>query len=228
MLFSRNRIKKFFASKLDFHGITIIGIILIAVIIRIVWMIYTNHTFEDAFITFQYARRLSEGNGLVYNIGEKIYGTTTPLFTLILSGWILIFGDEHIVLGARVITNLASFLSFIFLYKTFQQLKFSHIHQYLILALLAFWPKFWKIDTGGMETSIVIMLMSASWFTSVKRKFTWTGVLLGLLLWLRVDTVLWVIILALSEFKSNFKFWQQKLTTTPILCFIIIFVFIQI
>jgi hypothetical protein len=40
---------------------------------------------DDAYITFRYAQNIAEGNGFVYNIGEHIQGTTTPLFTLLLS-----------------------------------------------------------------------------------------------------------------------------------------------
>src|SRR5262245_35309826 len=37
---------------------------------------------EDAYITFRYARNLALGNGLVYNPGEKVFGFTSPLWTL--------------------------------------------------------------------------------------------------------------------------------------------------
>ena len=45
--------------------------------------------YDDAFITFRYARNLAEGLGLVYNPGaewEPVLGTTTPLFALLLAG----------------------------------------------------------------------------------------------------------------------------------------------
>ncbi|MFQ5921958.1 MAG: hypothetical protein ACE5M4_03875, partial [Anaerolineales bacterium] len=42
-------------------------------------------TIDDAYITFRYARNLLDGHGLVYNPGEAVLGTTTPLFALLLS-----------------------------------------------------------------------------------------------------------------------------------------------
>ena len=36
-------------------------------------------TIDDAYITFRYARNLLAGNGLVYNPGEWVLGTTTPV-----------------------------------------------------------------------------------------------------------------------------------------------------
>ncbi|HEY3350122.1 MAG TPA: hypothetical protein VGM13_10135 [Thermoanaerobaculia bacterium] len=40
---------------------------------------------DDAYITFRYARNLAEGAGLVYNAGERVLGTSAPLFALILA-----------------------------------------------------------------------------------------------------------------------------------------------
>ena len=44
-------------------------------------------TIDDAFITFRYARNLLLGRGFVFNPGEHVLGTTTPLYTLMLSAW---------------------------------------------------------------------------------------------------------------------------------------------
>lgn len=40
---------------------------------------------DDAYITFRYARNLASGQGLVYNVGEPVLGTSTPLFALLLA-----------------------------------------------------------------------------------------------------------------------------------------------
>ena len=37
---------------------------------------------DDAYISFRYARNLTEGLGLVYNAGERVEGFTNPLWTL--------------------------------------------------------------------------------------------------------------------------------------------------
>jgi hypothetical protein len=41
---------------------------------------------DDAYITFRYARNLAEGAGLVYNTGERVLGTSAPLFAVLLAG----------------------------------------------------------------------------------------------------------------------------------------------
>ncbi len=50
--------------------------------------------FEDQLIVLRYARNLSEGNGLVYNAGERVMGFTTPLFTMLSSVFVILGGDQ--------------------------------------------------------------------------------------------------------------------------------------
>ena len=46
---------------------------------------------DDAFISFRYAENFAQGNGLVYNVGERVEGFTnlswTVLFGLIMMAW---------------------------------------------------------------------------------------------------------------------------------------------
>lgn len=44
---------------------------------------------DDPYITYRYALNLLAGNGMVYNAGERVLSTTTPLYTLLLAllGW---------------------------------------------------------------------------------------------------------------------------------------------
>ena len=50
--------------------------------------------FEDQLIVLRYARNLAEGNGLVYNAGERVMGFTTPLFTVLSSVFVVLGGDQ--------------------------------------------------------------------------------------------------------------------------------------
>ena len=51
---------------------------------------------DDAFISFQYARNLVEGNGLTFNPGERVEGYTNFLWTLLISAGVAI-GAEPIL-----------------------------------------------------------------------------------------------------------------------------------
>ncbi|TET83600.1 MAG: hypothetical protein E3J37_05110, partial [Anaerolineales bacterium] len=52
-------------------------------------------TIDDAYITFRYAQNLLAGNGLVYNPGEAVLGTTTPIYALLMAGLGLFTGGSQ-------------------------------------------------------------------------------------------------------------------------------------
>lgn len=47
---------------------------------------FIDSAYDDAYITYRYARNLASGHGLVYNLGQDFLGTTTPLYSLLLAG----------------------------------------------------------------------------------------------------------------------------------------------
>ena len=55
------------------------------VITALLFGLFANWAYDDPFITFRYAENLALGNGFVFNLGERVLSTTTPLFTLILA-----------------------------------------------------------------------------------------------------------------------------------------------
>lgn len=54
---------------------------------------------DDAFITFRYAENMAAGHGLVFNPGEPVLGTSTPLMTILL-GMLKLIGID-VPLAAR-------------------------------------------------------------------------------------------------------------------------------
>jgi len=49
------------------------------------WAAGHAHPADDACITYRYAANLAHGHGFVFNPGERVLGTTTPLLTLLLA-----------------------------------------------------------------------------------------------------------------------------------------------
>ena len=79
-------------------------------------LIYTtlaHWAYDDPFITYRYAENLAQGKGFVYNPGERVLSTTTPLFTLLLALLSKVWADlpalAHLV-GAFSIAAGAIFL----------------------------------------------------------------------------------------------------------------------
>ncbi len=57
-----------------------------AVVLAAAFHLRTGFVNDDALITCRYADRLAHGAGFTYNDGERVLGTSTPLWTLLLAG----------------------------------------------------------------------------------------------------------------------------------------------
>ena len=114
------------------------------------------HPIDDAYITFRYARNLAEGLGLVYNPGEWVLGTTTPLWAAILA------------LGYRLgLTDLATFATGV---SAVCDAATAGVLASLVLRFTGRWPvaalvgTAWALNpmsiafaVGGMETSLFVL-----------------------------------------------------------------------
>ncbi len=163
--------------------------LLLGLAARLAWVLFTGYTFEDAFITFRFARNLAEGLGFVFNAGEPIYGTTTPLLTLLLAGTLWLGLD--VANAATLLGVLAGLAALGLWLEGLRCLGAAPWTQALGGLLLACSPLLWQMDGGGMETPLVLVLMLAAWLAALQHRPGWAGLWLGLMLWARLDTLLW-------------------------------------
>jgi hypothetical protein len=170
---------------------------------RLAWHAATHYTFEDAFITFQFARRLAAGQGFVYNTGQPVYGTTTPLFALLVAGWLKVF-PENVVAGAWLLGLLASAGGLALTWAVLSESGVTARGRICVLALLAVSDKLWLFDTGGMETPLLFCFMMAALYAHLRGWPIRAGFAAGLLLWTRVDLVTWPAALVLGYL------WRKK------------------
>lgn len=63
----------------------IIAVAGLAVLLRVGIALTTHFTQEDFLITLRYAENIASGRGFVFNAGERVLGTTTPLYALLLA-----------------------------------------------------------------------------------------------------------------------------------------------
>lgn len=173
--------------------------------LRVVWIIYTGHTFEDAFITFRFAQNIATGHGFVHNIGEPIYGTTTPLFTFLLAAWVSVFPGT-IIIGAWFYDLLASTFMIIFLWAAFKRMELPREQRVITVLALAVSAFLIRYETEGMEMSLVLCLMALSFYGLVAKQEVITGLAIGLLLWTRIDGVFWGAFVFLALWISTRRF----------------------
>ncbi len=122
-------------------------------------------TIDDAFITFRYARNILAGFGPVYNPGEAVLGTTSPLYMALMSALGLVSGGSHapFPILAWLVNALADAITCWILIRLAQALGRRNAG----LAAAAVWAVApWSVTfaIGGMETSVFVLLASATFY----------------------------------------------------------------
>lgn len=139
-----------------------------AVLSRLAYQYVTGFTADDAFITFRYAENIAAGHGFVYNLGEKVLGTSTPLFTLILS-FFAVFTVKTIH-AALLVSVLASGLTAVLIFRLAIQLRFGRF-AWIPSMVYILWPRSLAADSSGMETALFTLLVLAAFYYKRKRMF---------------------------------------------------------
>ncbi|HVP29663.1 MAG TPA: hypothetical protein VMW35_10945 [Myxococcota bacterium] len=114
-------------------------------------------TVDDAYITFRYARNLLNGSGLVYNPGQAVLGTSTPLYAFAPAAvtWAT---QLDIPTASLWINALADGLVTYLLYRLARQMELPRWAAGLCALGWAFYPISLRYAAGGMESSLVAAL----------------------------------------------------------------------
>ena len=167
-------------------------------------VVYSNFTQDDAYISYRYARNISNGFGFVYNHGEWVLGTTTPLYTLILAA-INFLTHVDIAKISSIVCTVCLWLSAGFLYELGKSKgKGFGITVALIYLTFPLFPHFM-----GMESYFLLFLFIwGVWSYEKGLKFT-TSIICGLLVLVRYEMSIFLGVLFIFDLIRNKKipFW---------------------
>ena len=141
-----------------------------------------NYLLDDAYITYRYARNLAGGLGMVYNPGERILGTSTPLYTVFLAAGIR-FGISPLLLS-RIVDWMAFGLLFYVLLRLIEDAG---------LGLWWFWFGTFLLSDCipvtliGMETWLYALFIYGSFWALMRDKVWWASLGAGLAALTRPD-----------------------------------------
>jgi arabinofuranosyltransferase len=162
-----------------------------------VW-IFRGFIVDDAFITFRYVRQWTHGNGLVYNIGDRVEGYSNFLWILLLTPFD--FLGIELVLAAKGLGILLSFLTLLVTWRFAQRFSIPDVASLLLAASSPFAA--WSV--GGLETPLFTFLLAVSGYTLVREEEEgrgWlSGFLFGLLALTRPEGLLFA--LAAAAFRG--------------------------
>lgn len=153
---------------------------------------------DDAFITYRYAANLAQGRGFVFNPGERVLGTTTPLYTLILA-FIGLFWSN--LPAASFLLNVGSILLSAWLVYLLLAEKTSSSMAVWGAAAFLYFPFFYRVL--GMETNLVILLIMAGFYAFARGRPALAFAASGLAVLTRMECVLAAAVLGLALLRRR-------------------------
>ncbi|MGH7724695.1 MAG: hypothetical protein ACREOU_04640 [Candidatus Eiseniibacteriota bacterium] len=148
------------------------GVLLVAsgLFAALAWPLRT-YLIDDTYIHLQYAKNFRDGHGLVFNVGERVYGTTSPLWSLGL-GWLGRSGIDLFGL-AKALALLFGFGSLLATALALRRFLDAWVEEHAFgagraelawaLGVLAFAADPWLVrwSSSGMETALGVFLVAA-------------------------------------------------------------------
>jgi hypothetical protein len=167
----------------------LISLILVLITTLFVLHIRRNGLVDDAFITYRYAARLATGHGLTYNDGEKILGTSTPGYAMLLALPAAVIGTEHI----PAISLTLSYIAIILLMLSVGGIAFRISNSVIVTALSALLVMTshyttWVMTTG-MEAPVFLALLAGGLWALVYQRWTIGILLFSLLPLIRLEGI---------------------------------------
>lgn len=167
-------------------------------------------TIDDAFITFRYAQNLISGYGLVYNPGEAVFGTTTPVYALLMTGLGLFGGGAQAPFPtiSIFVNAIADSLTCWLLIKLGEALGYRRagLSAAIIFAIAPYSVTF---AIGGMETSLFVLMMVSTLYLHSTNKPIWASFFASLSLLTRPDALLFILPLALERLRHTSLQWYN-------------------
>ena len=148
---------------------------------------------DDAYITFRYAENLASGAGLVFNPGEPVLGTTSPLMAMLLALFHL--AGEEIPLAALEL-GIASGMLIVFIAQRLAARFVGPWEAAAVGICLALHPDLTLVANSGMETGLSMCAVYGTLLMTLRRKYLFAGLLGGVAFLLRPDGALVVALAA--------------------------------
>lgn len=141
-------------------------VVLFAFGLPLAFALFTQHAWEDYFITLRCSRNLAEGNGLVFNVGERVHTFTSPLGVLLPAFCTFLTGPNHeseALWIFRLINAALLALAAWILWQRTETLRFGTIGRVLLFGLLLSDTKLNDFSMNGMETAMLVFFLVLLW-----------------------------------------------------------------
>jgi len=166
-------------------------LIIIAITAR---MIPGPRIIDDSYITYRYSRNILAGNGFTFNAGERVLGTTTPLYTLVLTGLGALTGGEKapFPIISWLLNSLIDAVSCVVFFEIGKKLSTFRVGAIssLIWSIAPFSVTF---AIGGLETSLFVLFLLLTSFFYLNKQLLGLWLCASLMILTRPDALIFVL-----------------------------------
>ena len=176
----------------------------------LIFAAYTNHVWEDYYITYRASKNLATGSGLVFNHGDRLHTFTSPLGVLLpaLSSLLTLNRSDTVALWLfRVMSSAAFAGAATLFYSLLLQLGRPALLAGFASAWLCFDAKSLDFTINGMETGLLLLFVAwsiwAQFSPALSRRWLWLGCAWAGVMWTRPDGFLYIGLLAVGGWLFN-------------------------
>ncbi len=168
-------------------------VLLLGIVIPLLFVLFTQHVWEDYYITFRPSKNLVEGQGLVYNPGDRLHTFTSPLGVLLpaLAYWVTGAQSDAAALWVFRLVSLGFFAGSLWvLWRIAEEIKLGSRGKGVLFVLVLADAKLIDYTINGMETAILAFFAALTFRELVRQngpKILTLAVGYAGLMWTRPD-----------------------------------------
>ena len=187
----------------------LVCVFILACAIPLAFAVYTQHAWEDFYITFRTSRNLAMGQGPVFNVGDRLHTFTSPVGMLLPAVASVLTGNQSETAALwlyRALCISAFGLAVTLLFTTTLRLRYPIFVSIVLVALLVTDSKSVDFSINGMETAFLLLGFAyAYWamFAAHTRSWLHLGVAWGCLMWTRPDGFIYIGLFTGAVFLFN-------------------------
>lgn len=165
-------------------GLALLGVILT---LALAHMLMYAVVAEDAYISLRYSAQLADGNGMVFNVGEKVEGYSNFLWVVLVALPKIVIPAVDVVMVASVLGVLCALGTICVAYDLTRRITGSAAAGLLAALVIATSGGFAGYGPSALETPLFTLLVLLTLLMVWTKRPLWAGVLIALATMTRPD-----------------------------------------
>lgn len=181
----------------------LIVLAVLTALLGITFAAYTEHVWEDYYITFRSSKNLVEGNGLVFNVGERVHTFTSPLGVLApaLAAFLTGGSSDFAALWLFRLMSISALVGAVWLLVRVGQKWQIPLPLALLAGVwLALDGKTLDFSINGMESAFLVLFLTYALWAHLGGSVAWKhqGAAWAGLMWTRPDCFIHIAVMGLA------------------------------